>query len=74
MLSVEHDTDQMIFDEIIRLSISLFSRIQVANQNRFKNYNIIPFFKNVYVSPFSLITVNHVFAKYQITTIYINPV
>ena len=51
MLLVQHDTDQMIFDEMVMLSISLISKIQLANQNRLKNYNITPFPNNIYISP-----------------------
>ena len=64
---VQHDTDQLTFDEIIILSISLISKIQLANQNRVKNYNITPFPNNIYVSPSIATTIP---SQHQITTIY----
>ena len=44
---VQHDTDQLTFDKMIKLSILLISKIQLANQNRFKNYNINFFPNNI---------------------------
>ena len=41
MLLVQHDTDLLTFDEVIKSFTSLASRAQLANQNRPKNYNIM---------------------------------
>ena len=68
---VQYDTDQMIFDEMVKLSISLISKKQLANQNRPKNYNITPFPSNIYISPSLSITTNHIFTHHQITAINI---
>ena len=72
ILLVQHDTDQLTFDKMVKLFISLISKIWLANQNRLKNYNITPFPNNIYVFPFLLTTTNHVPAQHQITTIYIS--
>ena len=58
---------------MVKLFISLLSKIQLAHQNRFKNYNITPLFNNIYVSPFSLTIASHVFPQHQIITIYTYP-
>ena len=72
MLLVQHDTDQLTFDEMVKLSIALASRIQLANQNRFKI--IIQFFfsNNIYV-PSTLSTTGHGPAQHQVTIIYTTP-
>ena len=70
MLLVQHDTDQLTFDEMVKLSIALASRVQLANQNRFKNYNSALFSNNIYVPP-TLSTTSHGPAQHQITTVYI---
>ena len=48
MLLVQHDTDLLIFYEMVKLSTSLTSRTQLINQNRFKIY-FTPLFNNIYV-------------------------
>ena len=72
MLLVQHDTDSLTFDEIIRLSTSLTSRAQLVNQNRLKFYSS-PLFNNTYVSPSAPTTMNTIPTQHQITTIYTNP-
>ena len=72
MLLVQHGTDRLTFDEIIKLSIALIPRIQLANQNRLKNYNSAFFSNNIYVCPTLSITSQSP-AQHQVTTIYINP-
>ena len=69
-LLIQHDTDQLTFDEMIKLFISLISKIQLANQNRFKNYNITPFPNNIYVSPPISNSMNTIPSQHQITKIY----
>ena len=72
MWLIQHDTDQLAFDEMAKLSISLIFKVQLANQNRPKNYNITPFPNNIYVSPSianSMITIP---SQQKITTIYIS--
>ena len=70
MLLVQHDIDRLTFDEMVKLSIALISRVQLANQNRFKNYNSV-FFSNKIYAPPTLSTTSHVPAQHQVTTIYI---
>ena len=70
MLLVQHDTDQLTFDEMVKLSITLTSKIQLANQNRLKNYNSVFFSNNIYIPP-TLSINNHGPAQHQVTTIYI---
>ena len=49
MLLIQHDTDRLTFDEMVKLSIALISKAQLANQNRFENY--IFFFEQHLSSP-----------------------
>ena len=60
MLLVQHDIDQMIFDEMVKLSVSLISKIQLAHQNKPKNYNSAPLFNKIYVSPSFANTMNNI--------------
>ena len=46
MLLVQHDTDLLTFDEMVRLTISLTSKAQLVNQNRLKIY-FTPLFNNI---------------------------
>ena len=71
MLLIQHDTDRLTFDEMVKLSIALTSRIQLANQNRFKNYNSVFLSNNIYIPP-TLLTTSQSPAQHQVTTIYIN--
>ena len=57
---------------MVELSIALASKTQLANQNRFKNYNSAFFSNNIYVTP-TLSTTSHGPAQHQVTTIYITP-
>ena len=72
MLLVQHDTDRLTFDEMVKLSIALTSRIKLANQNRLKNYNSAFLSNNIYAPPTLLIT-SHAPAQHQVTTTYITP-
>ena len=72
MLLVQHDTDQLTFDEMVKLSIALTSRVQLANQNRLKNYNSVFLSNNIYVPP-TLSTNSQGPAQHQVTTTYITP-
>ena len=72
MLLVQHDTDLLTFDEMVKLSISLASRAQLANQNRPKIY-FTPLSNNIYVSFSVSTTMNTTPTQHQVTTIYTNP-
>ena len=72
MLLIQHDTDRLTFDEMVKLSIALASRVQLANQNRFKNYNSVFSSNNIYVPP-TLSTTSQSLAQHQVTITYINP-
>ena len=72
MLLVQHDTDLLIFDEMVRLSTSLASKAQLINQNRFKIYST-PLFNNIYVFFSISTTINTISIQQQITTTYTNP-
>ena len=72
MLLVQHDTDRLTFDEMVKLSIALTSRAQLTNQNRPKNYNSAFPSNNIYV-PTTPSTTSQTPAQHQVTTIYINP-
>ena len=67
MLLVQHDTDLLTFDEMVKLSTSLTSRAQLANQNRPKIYST-PLSNNIYVSPLASTTMNTTPTQNQITT------
>ena len=56
MLLVQHDTDRLTFDEMVKLSIALASKVQLVNQNRLKNYNSAFPSNNIYVPPTFLTT------------------
>ena len=71
MLLVQHDTDRLTFEEMVKLFIALTSIIQLANQNRLKNYNSVFPSNNIYVPP-TLLTTSQSPAQHQVTTIYIN--
>ena len=72
MLLVQHDTDLLTFDEIVKLSISLASRARLANQNRPKMY-FTPLFNNIHVSFSASTTMNTIPTQQQVTTIYTKP-
>ena len=72
MLLVQHDTDLLIFDEMVRLSTSLASRAQLINQNRPKIY-FTPLFNNIYASLSASTTMNTTPTQHQVTTAYTNP-
>ena len=71
MLLVQHDTDLLTFDEMVKLSIPLTSKAQLTNQNRLKIY-FTPLFNNIYVS-FSVSTTINTVPTQQVTTTYTNP-
>ena len=71
MLLVQHDTDLLIFDEMVRLSISLASKTQLVNQNRFKIY-FTPLFNNIYIFFSVSTTMNTIPTQQQFITIYTN--
>ena len=72
MLLVQHDTDLLTFDEMVKLSTSLTSRAQLANQNRPKIYST-PLSNNIYVSLSASTTMNTTPTQHQVTTTYTNP-
>ena len=72
MLLVQHDTDLLTFDEMVKLSTSLASKTQLANQNRLKIYST-PLFNNIYVSFSASTTMNTTPTQHQVTTAYTNP-
>ena len=72
MLLVQHDTDRLTSNEMVKLFIALISKIQLANQNRLKNYNSVFLSYNIYV-PLKLSTTSQSPAQHQVTTTYITP-
>ena len=73
MLLVQHDTDLLTFDEVVKLFTSLTSRTQLANQNRPKFYISTPPFNNIYASFSAPTTMNIIPTQHQVTTTYTNP-
>ena len=71
MLLVQHDTDLLTFDEMVKLSTSLASRAQLVNQNRPKIY-FTPLFNNIYVSFLASTTMNTTPTQHQVATTYTN--
>ena len=72
MLLVQHDTDLLTFDEMVKLSTSLAFRAQLVNQNRLKNYSA-PLFNNIYASLSASTTMNTIPTQHQVITTYTNP-
>ena len=72
MLLVQHDIDQLMFNEMVKLFTALTSKAQLANQNRPKNYNSALLSNNIYVPP-TPSTTSHAPAQHQVTTTYTTP-
>ena len=73
MLLVQHDTDLLTFDEMVKLFTSLTFRAQLINQNRPKIYISAPRFNSIYVLFSPPTTMNIIPTQHQVTTIYTNP-